>query len=885
MKLGKGNVRIAFLLGVLLFSPAVGAANLQREPREPLLVAAASTSANSTFQAGMELYRGGTIAAWQGAIARWTEALEQAKKDGDRETEALTLTWLGNANSNLKDLPTAAEVYSQALKIYRETSDRHSQASTLMSLGSIHATRGEYQKAFETNEEALKLWQAVQYKTGEAATLNNIALIYGDLGDFNTALDYHQRALKLIENAGNSLNVAATLNNIGRSYSDSGKTTEALATYNRALSLWQEGKNVKGQASTLNNIGYLYASAKNWAKAREYYQQAFPLWQQLQDKGGEASTLTNIGYVEANAGNRDRALEAYNRAIPLRQASGDRAKEALTRYRLAALRRDLGNFTEAKGEIEAAIAIIEDLRTNISRSDLRASFFASKQDYYELYIDLLMQQHKRDKSAGYDKLALQTSERARARTLLDVLQEARADIRQGVDPKLRDRERQLQQQLSAAEEQRFKLANAGAPQEQIDTLSRELETLIERYRNLQAEIRTRSPRYAALTQPEPLGLEPIQQQVLDDRTVLLEYYLGAERSYLWMVTRDGLASYELPGRAEIEKAAKTYLSLLKNPAQRRRTEQVEEARSALSQVLLSPVREQLKGERLLIVGDGILQYLPFASLSVNGNTPLIADFEVITLPSASTLAILRGEQAGRKSGTRALAIFADPVFAPEDERMPKSAAFSQVLPMELQESVRASGILLSRLPFTKQEADNILAFVPSDLATEAIGFSANRNLAISDNLSQYRIIHFATHGLANSKNPELSGLVLSLFNNKGAPQNGFLRMHELFNLNLPADLVVLSACQTGLGEQIRGEGIIGLTRGFMYAGAARVVASLWNVDDRGTSELMTRFYRHMLQEDQTPAAALRAAQLEMSKTEEWRSPFYWAGFTLQGEWD
>lgn len=859
----------------------------------PLFIAAApeATGSNAAFEAGMELYRGGTATAWQGAIARWQEALELARQEGDRDAEALTLTWLGLVHANLKDLKQAAEYYNQVLKIYQETGDRHSLASTLMSLAQIHSAWGEYQQAFDTYEQALKLWQEVGYKTGEAATLNNIGFVYSDLGDPDRAIDYYQQALTLVQDLGNPTNIAATLNNIGRVYSDRGQTEEALAAYNRALTLWQEVENSSGQASTLNNIGYVYANGKDWAKARDYYDRALPLWQQLGDKAGEASTLTNIGYVYANSGDLEQALDYYNRALPLRQAVGDRAKESITRYRIAVAQRDLGNLDAAQQQIEAAIAIIEDLRTNVTRSDLRASFFASKQDYYEFYIDLLMQRHKQAPSAGYDKLALKNSERARARTLLDILQESHADIRQGIDPQLRDRERQLQQQLSAVEEQRVKLLNSKSSPEQVDTLNRELETLLNQYREIQAEIRAASPRYAALTQPQPLSLEEIQQQVLDDQTVLLEYFLGAERSYLWVVTRTEMTSYELPGRAQIEQAAKEYLNMLENPGQRRRVQKVAEAQATLSQTILGPMRERLKGQRLLIVSDGVLQYVPFAALSARENPddsnnpiPLIADFEVVTLPSASTLAILRREQVGRTSPTKALAVFADPVFGRDDDRLPKSAAFAETLPLELQQSARAAGVSLARLPFTKEEADKILALAPPTEATEAIGFSANRTLATSQDLSQYRTIHFATHGLANSQNPELSGLVLSLFDDKGRPQNGFLRMHELFNLNLPADLVVLSACQTGLGEQIRGEGIIGLTRGFMYAGAARVVVSLWNVDDRGTSELMSKFYRQMLQQGLPPAAALRAAQVEMWKTEEWQSPFYWAGFTLQGEW-
>jgi CHAT domain-containing protein len=188
------------------------------------------------------------------------------------------------------------------------------------------------------------------------------------------------------------------------------------------------------------------------------------------------------------------------------------------------------------------------------------------------------------------------------------------------------------------------------------------------------------------------------------------------------------------------------------------------------------------------------------------------------------------------------------------------------------------------LPFTRIEGDRILSLVPNTQSRSAFDFAANRAIVTSPELSRYQIVHFATHGILNSQNPELSGIVLSLVDEQGTPQNGFLRLNDIFNLNLPAELVVLSACETGLGKEIRGEGLVGLTRGFMYAGAPRVVVSLWSVDDEGTSELITRFYKKMLQQGLKPVAALRAAQVEMWKSEDWKASYYWAAFVVQGEW-
>jgi CHAT domain-containing protein len=291
-----------------------------------------------------------------------------------------------------------------------------------------------------------------------------------------------------------------------------------------------------------------------------------------------------------------------------------------------------------------------------------------------------------------------------------------------------------------------------------------------------------------------------------------------------------------------------------------------------------------------------LQYLPFGALPVPHPpapprpraawAPLIAEHEVVHLPSASALAVLRRELAGRQPAEKAVAVMADPVFSADDPRV-KSGGKTQAGGAAAPDLTRAIDDVrgdLRRLLMTRGEAETILSVTPFNAGLKALDFQADRVMATSDELSRYRIVHFATHGLLNSQHPELSGLALSLVDERGRPQDGFLRLHEIFNLRLPAELVVLSACQTGLGKEVKGEGLVGLTRGFMYAGAARVVASLWRVDDTATAELMKLFYRRMLRDGMRPAAALREAQVEMWKRAPGRSPFYWAGFVLQGEW-
>ena len=399
-----------------------------------------------------------------------------------------------------------------------------------------------------------------------------------------------------------------------------------------------------------------------------------------------------------------------------------------------------------------------------------------------------------------------------------------------------------------------------------------------------------------------LSLAEVRSQVLDPGTMLLEYSLNDNgNSYMWAVTTDSFQGFPLPDRQAIDAAVRRVHESLtarqlkpkgETPAQsevrlRRSEKEYPAAAAALSRMVLGPIAELLHGQRLLVVADGSLAYVPFAALPdpKNGQA-LVASHEIVRLPSASALAVLRQEVAARgPAPNRGIAVLADPVFDVADERLGalhnmKKESYTEVLERSLNET----SLHIPRLAFSRREADAITAAAPTGSVFRALDFNASRALATSSALGRYRIVHFATHGLLDSEAPDLSGVVLSLVNEKGKPQDGFLRLHEIYNLNLHADLVVLSACQTALGNEILGEGVIGLSRGFLYAGAARVMASLWTVDDRATAELMGRFYRKLLAEHRTPSEALRAAQLEMQQIPRWSSPYFWAAFELQGEW-
>ncbi len=881
------------------------ALSLQRE------TGARGGEANTLYNIGLAY---DNLSEREKALDYYKQALALFRLTGNQGGEADALTGLGGVYNDLGEKQKALELFNQALALNRATGARSSEAVTLDNIGSLYDSQGAYQKALDYYDQALLLRRATDDRIGEGATLNNIGVLYWRLGEPQRALDYYRQALPLRRSTQDRGGEAVTLSNIGLAYRSLDDQAGALDHFNQALRIGREIEDRASVSTTLHNIALIHEAAGEREKALDYFRQTLQIDRETGARRVLAHALSNTGRVYGDLKQYAKAAEHFNEALALSRAVGDREVEIATLHGLARIERDQGKLDEAQARIEEALEIVESLRAGVDAESLRASYLAGKQSLYEFYADLLMQRDRHQSGQGYEARALQVVERARARSLLDMLGQSRAEIRRGIAPQLLEQENSVRNQLTNGLDQLTRLLGDKPAAEQKAEAERRVNLLIERYRNVQTEIRRTSPQYAALTQPRPLTVAEIQKQALDDDSLLLEYALGEKRSYLWVVSTSSVSSFQLPPRAEIETAArKVYDLLITQPAgQGPLDAQLNSQAAALSRILLGPASSQFGTRRLVIVAPGALAYLPFAALPVpttgdrspDNYQPLIAEHEVVNLPSASVLSVIRRETSGRQAAAKSVAVVADPVFEAKDARVALARSKSstkerQIAGAEaaptgelgaLTRSIRTMNLSndragLTRLLFSREEAEAVYSLVSGEAGFKATDFKANRATVTSDELSQYRIVHFATHSLLNSGHPELSGLVFSLIDETGKPQDGFLRLHEIYNLRLPAELVVLSACQTGLGKEIKGEGLVGLTRGFMYAGAPRVVASLWRVDDAATAELMKRFYRGMLKNGLRPAAALRAAQLEMMKRPAWRTPYFWAAFVLQGEWN
>ncbi len=812
-------------------------------------------------------------------------------------------------------------------------------AACLFHIGRLYLNQGSLELAYSNLIRAFRLAEAIGHKDIYAFSIFHIARIHTKRGDKKGAAARFERGLRVLEllissNSGGRRNklIAAkvdTLNFVAlniQSYGDNAVPLETLErnlrTLDSALSEpelsdipgWKSKEGFHAQQSTTHRfIGELHSDRARYAEAELHLQRSLSIAETLNLKGCMVDALISLAMNRRRQGNYLKAVESLTRAESLSREWGYVDKLAMVKTDLARVHRRLDQKELAHQALLEAVKITDSLRVDVTAPNERGLYFATLQEPYDEYLDFLMDQHAKEPAKGHDRTAFEISERKRARALLDSLKEARADIRNRVDANLLYQAYEVTTRLNNAARNRdpnaaisgvnFALEDSGTrpdPENDIAALTAELQ-------RIETAIRAQSPSYSALTQPQPLKLSEIEQSILDDETILLNYALGENKSFLWVTTKGSTTSYTLQPRAEIEGSVKRAYSYLKDGARAgdaKAASDFESETANLSRMLLAPAAAQFGSKRLVIVADGALQYLPFSTLPdpravAPGRSPMLASNEIVFAPSASVIGVLRQELAGRVSAAKSVAIFADPVFSAGDERLTTGKASAPASnSRDLGESTSAPRSFLlaplsdtgnteasvPRLPFSRFEADAIEGVAPPGTILKAVDFSASRENVLNSDLSQYRIVHFATHGIVNSEYPELSGVVLSLFDEKGEPINGFLRLTEIYNMKLNADLVVLSACQTALGKEVRGEGLIGLTRGFMYAGSPRVVDSLWKVDDVATAELMKIFYQKMLKENMRPAAALRAAKIAMMKQKRWNSPYYWAAFELQGEW-
>lgn len=867
------------------------------------------------------------------ALDLFARAVSLARAAGDRRSEAAALNMRGVLQGTVGDADAALTSYQQALAIRERIGDRAGTGQTLSNLGVIHRSLGDSRAAIARYEEALTVRRADGSTQGVANTLHNLAVAWADLGEHDAALELYQESLAIWRTTGGRRGEAFSLTNIGQSYAKLGNADEAERYFTLSLPIWREQGDRRGEALAYLSLGGVHLGRREYARAHAALDQALRLAREhgykrevgqalaslanvellrgsyataltlateavelthgLGDRREEGRARSVLGAAQRRSGDRAAAIATLQSAVSLLQAVEDRQQEATAHVSLADAFAEDGDVAAATTEGLRALDLIESLRSDVSSEGLRISFFASKRPLYERAIELLLTRAARDGQPSHAREAFRVSERSRARALLDLLVEGQVRIEERTDGAVLREWRQLQDLISTKTARLVRLLSAPTPGAQAVAARRELEALIAKDEALRAESRARHPAFAELLAPEPASIERLQAGVLEPGQLLLEYWMGERQSTLWIVSPGGSRTIALPARAEIERVARQLTGVFDaTPAGRASAPRplapdragtavaFDRDAAALSQYVLAPAAHELSSARtIFVVADGALQSVPFAALPAPGAAaaPLSERSDVVMLPSASVLVALSDRARRRASPSNRILVVGDPVFSADDARVPQAANVAGAAPVW---TTDFGGAPFARLRFSAEEAARIAALAPTR-TTLALGFDATPR-ALGATVGAFGVVHVAAHALFNDRVPHASGIVLSLVDREGRAQNGFIALRDIYAMPLAARLVVLSACATALGTETPGEGLVGLSRGLLFAGADRVMASLWAVDDRATAALMGRFYEGLLREGRTPAAALREAQRWMRRDPRWRHPYYWAPWVVIG---
>lgn len=795
---------------------------------------------------------------------------------------------LGELNRSLRRYDLALSHAQRARSSFQQAGSRTMESEATQLLGYIFGKLGEIDQQISHYQQALDLLGGTNDLVGRAYALHNLGYTLGVLGRIDRAHRYLDESLTLCEATSEEDLTPLVLNALAWTHRLSGDFEKAEKYGLHALRL--RGDDL-GRGISLLVLGRIHQDQRHSEKARKYYNDALDLFKRLGDDDGTAAALRHLGRLEEKENPRN-AIQLHQQSLKVLPASVNRIAEAEALFGLARGHARLGNLDRATETMAQALEIVEAGRAQVDNEDIASAFFATKQEYFDFYIDLLMQFHQETQDKIWLKKAFRANERSRARSLFDTLGQSGIGLQDNRDKDLLTRERSLKRKLLSS---RYLLSTArleNAEAEARRRTAKKIRMIETELSQIRREIRNEYPVYAELSDPQPIGSDQAQASLLDEETALLAFRLGAGRSFLWILTQTSIDAVVLPRKELIEESVILANESLAASKDIIYLESVQRALRQLGRILLDEALPALEQRRLVIITDGMLQTVPFASLLVKTSDSeepsfLSSTHEISYIPSASILAAIRSTASKPSRPQQQIAIFADPIFQPTDPRIRNEIGAPQDgLPKDRNQEL-SSGPRdkpLKRLTHSGREAQYIYNLADPEHSLIAMGTEATRDHFLSSRLEDHSYIHIATHAILDPQWPEASSLVLSRFGNQGRPIDGLLRTGEIYALDLRAELVTLSACQTAQGRDLRGEGIIGWTQGFLYAGAKRVIVSLWSVDDEATAELMRSFYRSLFQEGMTPSAALRSAQEEIRRHPRWQTPYFWAGFVLQGEY-
>ncbi|MDX2030164.1 MAG: CHAT domain-containing protein [Blastocatellia bacterium] len=843
----------------------------------------------------------GDEAADDAALGRALEAYriadEIAGRLKDRLAVARVMDRVGGVRLAQGDYPGAMDLYRQSLAIVESLGQMNAVFAILNNIGRVEAEHGNYEAALAAFQRSLALSEAEADPKKLAIVFNNLSNVWLSLGDYANAARAVRRGLALAEASGDRVRQAVSLSSLGNIHFWGGEDERAEEYYRQSLAMREGAEEQTGLADVISNLGVIHARNGRFDRAMEDFRRSLALHESRRDDGGVARALLNIGDVHRRLGQHSQALESYQQSLALREKLGRQADIATTLRNMAMLYDDqrrydaaapvieralalartarkpellwsvcyvagrvqqaLGNSDAARADFEEAIATIEALRTQVAGGERQQErYFENKlPPYYEM-VRLLIGQGRPGEALGF-------AERAKARVLLDTLQSGRVNIAKALTEAEQRQERLMNAEIVSLNTQLYR-ANAGSASDpaRIASLSARLRKAQAEQDAFQAALYVAHPELKIQRGQAPaFDLQRTAGSLLDASTALLEYVVGDKQTWLFVITKGGdgrpaLALHEIAVDRES-------LNTLVERFRRQLADHdltFAAAASRLHRLLIQPAAAQLAGRsRLVIVRDAGLWELPFQALKNGAGRYLLEDFAVSYAPSLTALAEMGRARRARPASELALLAFGAPRFG---------------------ESRAADDVRFASLPGAEQELRQLARIHGEARSRIYLGAEA-REERLKAEAGTAGIVHLATHGVLDDANPMYSRIVLAQPEAKSG-EDGLLQPWEVMKLDLRADLVVLSACETGRGRIGAGEGLIGLTWAFFVAGAPTTVVSQWKVDAARTSQLMLAFHHRLRMVSIPKAEALRQAELTLLRNPRYRHPFYWAGFSILG---
>ena len=823
------------------------------------------------------------------------KALTVSREIKDSYTECLTLLNLGLAYWNQGNYPQALDYYTRSMELAKNTGNLWAEGRCLSAMGTIYFEQGLYVKTLELNEKSLDIASRIGDIEGEMYCFGNLAVAYNEMGETGKTLDYYNKALAASEKIGNTSEKGRNLLNLGCTYHKLLNYGSAMEYYRKALKVNDETNNSKQRAEIYGNMGILLVDMHEFAGAEEFLERALQIGQELKSPYINVSQLLNLGFLKYSTFEPEKALYYFNEALKLANSIDLSHYYWQAQAGMAMSLKEMGKKGQAFEYYQKASQNLENTWEMIPEERLQSGFLSEHMNVYENILGLLFEMHQDDPDGGYDRLAFTYAEKAKARAFMQNLAESRYDILSGINSELGIKRQNILKQIS--ENQRLLFREETANRNRKELLS-ELNAWEDELESLEREIRSSSIKYRSLIVPETVDIEKIQEDLPGNNEVILEYSVGTEKSYLWLIRKDTMCYYVLADRQTLSVAVQDYLQTIEHPVSISNPFMLHAGKGrAVFDLLLEPCKNDLSaGDHIIIIADDILHFFPFESaigrIHEGSGKPayFIEDYVVSYCPSALSLSFLYAQAQDLPDNRKSLLAFADPVTDFPSGNDVNRSIYYTVEDQDLNPGENSTGIFrqnlkeefsLNPLPFAKQEVMDISALFPAGMADIFYGEDASESRIKSTRLDAYKYIHFATHGLIEESRPFRSGILLST--TEDSVEDGLLQISEILNLELNADMVVLSACQTARGKLYRGEGIVGISRSFLYSGSSSVIVSLWNINDRSTASLMKGFYSNLIRESYR-ARALQESKLAMIGEDNiYSHPYYWSPLILIGD--